>query len=87
MNRIQALKEVREKIEELSEYLQEPDQKHAMQIADPYWDTECFPDLVNSADETLQWINKELEKEMADADFRENALLPVEGNPGVAVGG
>jgi len=86
MNRIEALNEVREKLEELSEYLQETDQKHAMQIADPYWDTECFTVLVNSADETLEWIDKELKEAISEADFRENALLPVEGNPGVAVG-
>lgn len=87
MNRIQALLEVKTNIATLMLELQKSDPADAINIADPYWDTECFHSLVNSADESVLWIQGEIDNERAEADLKENEMLPAEGNPGVAVGG
>lgn len=79
MNRIEALNEVKEKIENIMEFLQKSDPGEAINIADPYWDTECFQTLVSSADSVLSWVTDELEEETEEADFQENELLPDEG--------
>jgi hypothetical protein len=79
MNRIESLKEVKEKLEELSEYLQETDKDHPMQKADPYWDTKCFHALVNTADEAIEWVARELREEEENEMFRENESLPDDG--------
>ncbi len=87
MNRIKALLEVKTNIATLMLELQKSDPEDAINIADPYWDTECFHSLVNSADEAITWIYGEIDNEKAEADLKENEMLPDEGNPGVAVGG
>ena len=79
MNRIESLKEVKKKLEEMSELLQKTEKGHPMQKADPYWDTECFSSLVNSTDEALEWIEGELVEELAEFEFQENKVLPDEG--------
>ena len=69
------------------EFLQKADPGEPINLADPYWDTECFNSLVDSADSALSWVADELEKETADADYRENELLPDEGiHTGALVG-
>jgi len=87
MNRIEALIEVKTNIATLMMELQKSDPEDAINIADPYWDTECFHSLVNSADEAIAWIYGEIDNERGAADLKENEMLPDEGNPGVAVGG
>ena len=87
MTRIEALLEVKTNIATLMQTLQKSDPEDAINIADPYWDTECFHSLVNSADEAIAWIYGEIDNEKAEADLKENEMLPDEGNPGVAVGG
>ena len=86
MNRIEALLEVKTNIATLMVELQRTDPEDAINIADPFWDTECFKSLVNSADEAVLWIEGELDNKRAEADLKENEMLPDEGNPGVAVG-
>lgn len=79
MNRIEALEDVKEKLQKDIEYLQETEKDHPMQTADPYWDTEAFTNLVNSLEKTLAWIADELEEEEKEADFLENEALPDDG--------
>jgi len=86
MDRIEALIEVNQDIATLMGKLQKSDPKEAINIADPFWDTECFKALVNSADEAVLWIEGELENERTAADLQENEMLPDEGNPGCLVG-
>lgn len=86
MNRIEALTKVNHDISTLMVELQKSGPEDAINIADPFWDTECFHSLVNSADEAVLWIEAELVSERAEADFQENEALPVEGNPGALVG-
>lgn len=80
MNRIEALIEVKTDIATLMQKLQKSDPDEAINVADPYWDTECFKSLVNSADEAFLWIEEEIQGERTEADFRENDLLPDEGS-------
>ncbi len=80
MNRIEALTEVNKDISILMEKLQKSGPGDAINIADPFWDTECFHSLVNSADEAVLWIEAELKSERAEADFQENEMLPSEGD-------
>ncbi len=86
MNRIEALIEVKKNIATLMVELQKSEPGEAINIADPFWDTECFKTLVNSADAAVLWIEGELESERAEADYQENEALPDEGDPGYAVG-
>jgi len=86
MNRIEALIEVKTSIATLMVQLQKSDPEDAINIADPFWDTECFQSLVNSADEAVLWIDEEIEGERVESDFQENDLLPDEGNPRHEVG-
>ena len=86
MNRIEALLEVKTNIATLMAELQKTDPEDAINIADPFWDTECFKSLVNSADEAVLWIDGEIGNERGAADLKENEMLPAEGNPGYAVG-
>jgi len=79
MNRIEALNEVKEKVENIMEFLQKADRGEAINLADPYWDTACFTSLVDSADSVLSWVAEELEEETEEADFQENESLPSEG--------
>lgn len=86
MTRIEALIETKTNIATLMVELQKSDPEEAINIADPFWDTECFHSLVASADEAALWIEGELDNERAAADLKENELLPVEGDPGCLVG-
>lgn len=86
MTRIEALIEIKTNIATLMVELQKSGPEDAINIADPFWDTECFHSLVNSADEAFLWIQGEIDNERAEADLKENEMLPDEGNPGVAVG-
>jgi len=86
MNRIEALLEVKMNIATLMVELQKSGPKDAINIADPFWDTECFHSLVDSMDESISWIEGEIDNERAEADSKENEMLPAEGNPGEPVG-
>ena len=79
MNRIKALLEVKTNIATLMAELQRTDPKDAINIADPFWDTECFLSLVNSADEAVLWIEGEIGNERGAADLKENEALPSDG--------
>lgn len=79
MNRIEALNEVKEKVENLMEFLQKSDPAEAINIADPYWDTECFQALVSSADSALSWVADEIKQDMLETVFQEMESLPSEG--------
>lgn len=86
MTRIEALIETKTNIATLMVELQKSDPEDAINIADPFWDTECFHSLVTSADEAALWIEGEIDNERAEADSKENEMLPDEGNPGYAIG-
>lgn len=86
MTRIEALIETKTNIATLMVELQKSDPEEAINIADPFWDTECFHSLVTSADEAALWIEGELDNERAAADLKENQMLPAEGNIGERVG-